>query len=243
MPRVRYKLPQALIDQHTLIAQRYAGWFFGRPFRHQQEQIGPSAITYEGERWREPVVVEDDCEFCRRMTDEDVERRIAGYQHQLDIEVLRPHMTEYSEWLAQKVDEVPEKQAVMYNDQIYERGITGSQVNRRTFIEKYIEPRMKKIATLVAPLPMVRLPFRLKRKLCIEWNHLYRDFLAEHPEITYDFEKREFMIDLPEPKPLPCCGGDQKYAEDGTLLAQHLVGCEERPAYSWAQFMSGGGVI
>jgi len=46
---------------------------------------------------------------------------------------------------------------------------------------------------------MVELPLRLKRKLCIEWNHLYRAWLEEHPDSWYDFDEREFYREIEEP--------------------------------------------
>jgi hypothetical protein len=50
---------------------------------------------------------------------------------------------------------------------------------------------------------MVDLPLRLKRKLCIEWNHLYRDWLNEHEGAWYDFDAREFYREVDEPSPSP----------------------------------------
>ena len=39
--------------------------------------------------------------------------------------------------------------------------------------------------------PLTDLPLYLKRRLCVEWNHAFRDHLAEHPYLYYDFEARQ----------------------------------------------------
>ena len=59
--KIAVPLPQALADQHTLIAQRYAGYFVKHPYRAAQQRTGPGAIQVEWNRdWKEPVVVADD---------------------------------------------------------------------------------------------------------------------------------------------------------------------------------------
>lgn len=188
--RVSVTFPPQLADEHTLIAQRYAGYFVGHPYRAAQQRVGPDAIRVDWTRaWTEPAVLSDDCAFCRRMTDADVERRVAGYQHAIDIEVLRPHSLAYAEWLGTASDGLED---VTVEDGTKKRGVNASQANRRRFIELHLE-RLN-----VRPAPMVGLPLRLKRKLCIEWNHLYRDWLRENPEVAYDFEAHEFYREAPD---------------------------------------------
>jgi hypothetical protein len=184
--------PPSLADQHTLVAQRYAGYFVGHPYRAAQQRVGPGAIQVDRSRpWREPAVVSDDCEFCRRLTDDEAERRVAGYQHAIDIEVLRPHALAYAEWLGSDAPVVVEE--VNIAGVVKRRGVGASQANRRKFIETHGD------VMDVKPLPLIDLPLRLKRKLCIEWNHLYRDWLREHPDIQYDFATRTFYRDVPAP--------------------------------------------
>ena len=72
----------------------------------------------------------------------------------------------------------------------------NSAANRR----KYIESHASEFD--VSALPMVNLPLRLKRKLCIEWNHLYRRFLEDNPGTWYDFGAREFYRYVDEPQPV-----------------------------------------
>lgn len=184
--------PQHFADEHTLIAQHYAGYFIGHPYRAAQQKVGPGAIQVDATRaWKEPAVIADDCDFCRHLTDDNVIRRIAGYQHAIDIEVLRPHSLSYSAWLsANQHRKDPPGRA----DDGSPRGLDVSQETRRRFLEENAD------ILQVQPIPMVRLPLRLKRKLCIEWNHLYRDWMRANPEITYDFESKAFFREVTEPE-------------------------------------------
>lgn len=185
--------PPSLADQHTLVAQRYAGYFIGHPYRAAQQRVGPGAIQVDQSRaWQEPAVVSDGCEFCRRLTDEEAERRVAGYQHAIDIEVLRPHALAYAEWLGSDGPVVFEE--VNIAGMVKRRGVGASQANRRKFIETHGD------VIDVKPLPLIDLPLRLKRKLCIEWNHLYRDWLLEHPDVRYDFATRTFYREIAVPE-------------------------------------------
>jgi hypothetical protein len=189
--RAATSLPPALADEHTLIAQRYAGFFLGHPYRAAQQKTGPGAIVIDWNRgWREPAVVSDGCDFCARLTDDEAVRRVAGYQHAIDIEVLRPYALLYSEWLRSGSPDVVEREEVDIAGVVQVRGTHASQANRRRFIELHLDTLAEK------PCDMTQMPLRLKRKLCIEWNHLYRDWLRENPDISYDFEAREFYREL-----------------------------------------------
>src|SRR4029079_4632781 len=131
MIRAIVEFPQALADEHTLIAQRYAGYFVGHPYRAAQQRVGPEAIQVDTSKpWREPLVTSDGCGFCERLTDEEAVRRVAGYQHAIDIEVLRAYHLNYAEWLATSgaVREEVNIAGVVRN-----RGVSSSPQNRRQF--------------------------------------------------------------------------------------------------------------
>lgn len=189
--RVIVEFPQALADEHTLIAQRYAGYFVGHAYRAAQQRVGPDAIRVDRTRpWTEPRVVADNCEFCVRLTDEDAIRRVAGYQHAIDIEVLRPHALAYATWLGSAA----RREEVLYGEGKSAEGGTSAS-DRRTFINTH------KDILQIRPYPMVDLPLRLKRKLCIEWNHVYRDWMRENEGVRYDAATRDFYREVEEPPP------------------------------------------
>ncbi len=185
------KPPRAVVDEHTLIAQKYAGCLVGHPYR--QKQQSPVITVDMARRWREPGVVADDCIFCVRLTDEDAVRRVAGYQYRIDVEVLRGKWPHYAKWCSAMGPDVPEPHADMRNN----------PANYRRFCELFQDahtvspPNAWRDTTITRdgwktrPFPMVNLPLRIKRKLCIEWNHLYLSWMAEEG-IEYDFLKREF---------------------------------------------------
>jgi hypothetical protein len=190
MMRAIVEFPQSLADEHTLVAQRYAGYFVGHPYRAAQQRVGPDAIRVDASKeWKEPLVTADDCEFCRRLTDEDAIRRVAGYQHAIDIEVLRPHALAYATWLGSTA----RHEDLRSSGGDKPRGLSTSASDRRAFIETHSE------ILQIQPYPMIELPLRLKRKLCIEWNHLYRDWMRENPGIRYDADTRDFYRNVTEP--------------------------------------------
>lgn len=190
MERELVKPPRAVVDEHTLIAQKYAGYLVGHPYRQKQQS---TIITVDKtRRWREPAVVADDCIFCVRLTDEDAVRRVAGYQFRIDVEVLASKWVYYAKWVTEGGPDVPEPGADMRHN----------QANYRRFCELFQgmstdSPATQWRAALhregwkTRPLPLVNLPLRIKRKLCIEWNHLYTSWMIADG-IGYDFELREF---------------------------------------------------
>jgi hypothetical protein len=232
--RIAHTLGQEFADKHTLVAQRYAGYLIGHPYRHKQQTVGPTAITVEAKPWREPAITRDDCEFCKRLTDEEVTRKVAGYQHEIDIETLRMYGQAYSQWLMHETDEVPETEGVviqvvdpdtgLVEERQFDRGLGDKAANRRRFIELHIDTS----PDLVTALPMVDLPLRIKRKMCIEWAHLYRDYLKENPDVVYDFEKKEFYRELPDLPPLDCCGGTATYNMWGNVHYSHADTCIDK---------------
>lgn len=192
MMRAIVEFPQSLADQHTLIAQRYAGYFVGHPYRAAQQRVGPDAIRVDTSTpWREPMVTADHCDFCRSLTDDEAVRRVAGYQHAIDIEVLRPHALAYATWLGSSAH----REDAATPGAPKPRGSTTSAADRRAFIETHRE------LLQIQPFPMIELPLRLKRKLCIEWNHLYRDWMHDNPDIHYDAGTRDFYRDIAESEP------------------------------------------
>ena len=191
--------PQELADEHTLIAQKYAGYFVGHPYRAAQQKTGPGAIVVDTARaWQEPAVVADACEFCARLTDEEALRRVAGYQHAIDIEVIRPYASRYSEWL---LHYALENEELSLGDSVVTRGVLNSAANRRAFLEQ------AQLELQHAALPMVSLPLRLKRKLCIEWNHLYVAWMKGFG-ISYDPQSREFYRTVEAAQPAAIAQND-----------------------------------
>lgn len=225
------KLPQEYADEHTLAAQRYAGYFVGHPYRaaqHGSPDVGKVVVETDVP-WREPPVVADDCEFCRRLTDESAVRRVAGFQNAIDIEVIRGYSFEYSEWLktgpgiVEFVDmqldsgngdylkiPVPDP-SIPVAEGARRIGYFASAANRRRFVELFQDEWLTEACqpnceidhthvrkSRITSMDMTRLPLRLKRKLCIEWNHIYLRFLKDHPEFWYDWETREFLTREPQ---------------------------------------------
>jgi hypothetical protein len=189
--------PREVADEHTLIAQRYAGYFVGHPYRAEQQG---TTITIDRTReWREPSAVRCDCELCVRLTDAEAIRRVAGYQWQLDIESTRTKGRHYAVWMESGDPRIPEPA-----DHIW----SHSQANLRMFVELFqSEPRegrehpygrkAQPLGWRLRPLPMVDLPLRLKRKLCVEWNHALRSWMIRDM-VFYDFEQREFWREVPD---------------------------------------------
>lgn len=186
MARETVNPPQELADEHTLIAQRYAGYLVGHPYRNKQQT---TEVTVDRRRrWREPAVVADDCIFCARLTDEEAIRRVAGYQYQIDIESTRSKRQHFTAWVDSGAPDVPEPGRH-----------EASKANLRRFCELFADMPTEKRPEgwRTRPLPFITLPLRLKRKLCIEWNHLYRRWMEEN-DLQYDFEAREFYREVPD---------------------------------------------
>ncbi len=211
------KVPQHIVDEHALIAQKYAGCLVGHPVRAARYTVPlPGSVDIDFTRpWVEPNPVQDACLFCRRLTDEEAERRVFGFQAAIDKEVLARKWTHLQAWIST----APEEQipTVIYLDQpgsvampdgttklVRQRNIgamTGDFRNRRKFIEEnQYRSRGPGTSLSGAPRPsgwntkaanIVSLPLRVKRKMCIEWNHVYLDWMRENG-LEYDFEAHEF---------------------------------------------------
>ena len=195
------KPPQDVADAHTLAAQYFAGFFFGHPFRQDQQRHERTAFHVSPQRWREPVVVADDCVLCQLLTDESAERRVAGFQWQLDIEATRTKGRHYSDWVRSGDPRVPEPQEEVWHH---------SAANLRRFVELFQnEPlpangyrEARPHGWLTRPLPIVDLPLRLKRKLCIQWNHILLGWMLG-AGLSYDVGERVFyhMVEQVEKPP------------------------------------------
>lgn len=228
-------------DRLAIIAQRYAGFFVGKQYNFDQQTVFVVTTPdlkgiHLGKPWKEPIVISDDCDFCKHTTDERAVERVAGYQHQIDIEILRSKSRFYTAWLRENGPDVIEhewvKEPTAESGQI-EVGKVASAANRRRFIELHQDvPRQTSIGSdrpsgwKQKSLPIVDLPLRLKRKMCIEWNHVYRDYLKDNPSVSYDFEARIFLKDMPELGPLDCCGGVQVWNQHEKISELHKEGCE-----------------
>lgn len=178
--------PQEVADEHTLVAQRYGGYFVGHPYRNVPQTT--MVHVDRKKQWREPPVVADDCLFCAKMTDAEVERRVVGYQAAIDIEVLRRlgKAQAFTEWLQDRgiesLGNIP---------------VGDTMRLRREFIELVQDvPRENRPdGWKTTAFPLVHLPLRLKRKMAIEWNHILLKWMTE-AGTAYDFQKREFYDDV-----------------------------------------------
>lgn len=217
--RQTVSVPQTVIDEHAMVAQTYAGFLVGHPVRAARYTT-PLTGSVDIDRtrpWTEPNPVQDGCIFCARLTDENAESRVFGFQAAIDKEVLGRKWAHLSQWVSSaSEDDLP---TVIFKDKpvdleqpdgttkpIYQRDVSAMSSdfkNRRRFIEReqYVprqthsgNPRPHGWNTKAAAI--VSLPLRLKRKMCIDFNHVYTRWMATDPTIQYDFEKREFYKDI-----------------------------------------------
>ena len=197
-------VPLELADEHTLLAQSYAGFLVGHPYRGVQ--LRREVIVDLKKKWMEPRVVADGCEFCVRLNDKEAIRRVDGFQFQLDIETTRNKYAYLGQWYEDNKDRLPDtvsagEGAVGIRWAILQR---TSWKNLRMFVveNQDVSRERHEDGWKLRPLPFCDLPLRLKRKLCIEWNHLYLRWMKEN-DIQYDFELKEFyrMVDADAPPP------------------------------------------
>jgi hypothetical protein len=171
-------IAQSLADAWALKAQEYAGYFYGHPVRAGQHGKSDAGRVYvdESRPWQEPIVFADDCDFCRMTTDERVEERIAGFQEAIDIEVVRGKTRHLYAWMAAK-------------------GYPNlTREVRRQFLREMqdVPTERRPKGFRLAALDLTQLPMHLKRRLCIEWNHLLRDWLEQNKAaFYYDFDAHE----------------------------------------------------
>lgn len=167
----RVKVPQDIVDAHTLMAQRYAGFLLGYEIRAEKQGLGRVYPDYD-KPWKEPVVFRDDCIFCQRLNDESAEERVSGYQKAIDREVARSY---------------------------YIRASGSGLSVAPAYWEAVIQLEAPIQPDKITAVRMIDLPLRLKRKLCIEWNHLLLDWMKGE-NLRYDFDLHEFF---PHDAPFP----------------------------------------
>lgn len=191
MVRETVQPPQELADAHTLVAQRYAGYFVGHSYRNQQQS---TIVTVDRQHvWKEPAIVADECIFCVRLTDEEAKDRVLGFQFAIDKEATHQKSMHLYTWVHSRSPDVPEPHIP-----------SGSRRNLRKFCELFADVATEKRPNgwKMRPFPFCTLPLRLQRKLCVEWNHIYLVWMMTN-DLQYDFEKHEFWHEVPDPEPEP----------------------------------------
>lgn len=162
---------RALADAWALEAQHFVGYWHGFGVRGYQLDAtvwrDPDVPV-----WIEPLDETDDCPFCAVTTDERVEERIKGFQREMDNEVLR-----CNGWV---------RKALSEDGIVLDNGENPELRHSQLFLAYEHWPT----EFVPAPYDFITLPFYLKWRLCVRWNHLLRDWLAKHPEYEYNFEKR-----------------------------------------------------
>lgn len=170
-----HEWPLRVADEYVSKAQEYVGYFYGRRvISGQMQQIRTdergqydASVVLTDEAWSEPFVIEDDCIFCQRMTDETVEERVAGFQWEIDKES------------SSTVSSVS-------NTEFRHSDFPATAEGRAEY-----HARIEQLAGTPGvgefwrPFPLIRLPHEVKRKLCIEWNHIVRDWLAGDQRYCY----------------------------------------------------------
>ena len=219
--RQTVSVPQEVVDEHAMVAQTYAGFLVGHPVRAARYTTPlHGSVQIDNTRpWVEPNPVQDDCLFCVRLDDAEAERRILGFQAAIDKEVLARKWTYLSHWVANApVEDIP---FVEWNEEVVPifshdgqdsstttvrtRNLTAMAsnfANRRRFIEnEQYKPRLTRSGQSrpdgwnTKAASIVGFPLRLKRKMCIDWNHVLTRWMAADG-CQYDFEKREFYKDI-----------------------------------------------
>lgn len=169
----QYEWPVRVADDYVDVAQRYVGYFYGKQVISGQmmpivedkdtKYMVDSSVKKLESDWVEPFVMEDDCPMCQRMTDESVEERVAGFQWEIDKEaggrsasIGGPKSGDYADSAGGRAQ---------YHDAL------------DLFLAEHPE--------IWRPFPLIRLPHEVKRKLCIEWNHVVRDWLDDDPRYCY----------------------------------------------------------
>lgn len=219
-------VPQQVIDEHSLVAQTYAGYLLGHPVRAARYTTPlPGSVDVDWTKpWVEPNPMPDDCVFCVRLSDDEAVRRVEGFQAAIDKEVLGSKWKHLNAWVASADEaDIP---VVIYNDvkvniempdgstkSVRQRNLSAMASdfkNRRKFIEdnQYV-PREAALSPSAwgnhrsarphgwntKAAPIVSLPLRIKRKMCIDWNHVYLRWMQAEG-LQYDFDKQEFYRDV-----------------------------------------------
>lgn len=145
---------QELADAVASTAQRYVGYFHGRVYRaagHFETPGYYSTIVGE-EDWIEPDIVADDCPFCQNLTDESVRRRLLGFMFAMAKELARINRAKYPDYPPLKgPDDYAFWEALEQWEAAHPEALRGYN--------------------------LLKLPPHLQRALCIEWNHLWLNYL------------------------------------------------------------------
>ncbi len=182
---------QGLADEWTLIAQRFVGYWHGYPV--QGLQLSP--VTLIGDQaWVEPMDESDDCSFCTATSPERVEARILGYQHALDKEFIRINSVAVSQaadvWRYEKKHGAREKD---FGETRIE-ALAHDNYNDYRILVTWVERNCKDEDIEAHSYEFVDLPYYLKFRLCVLWNHALNRWLGAHPEFMYDTVAHEIHL-------------------------------------------------
>lgn len=150
-------------EQIADTAMKMVGFFFGKEI-----EIDRSAFPDKGRYrlganpWRPPIAYPDGCELCRKLTDAEVERRVAAYDAAMQKEVARINRGEkttadFPQWPI---------------DGWYDR---QKQLAWQAAADEYYRRTDK----ILFDLRLSDLPMEYRRTLCVLWNHQWLDWLAQ----------------------------------------------------------------
>lgn len=178
--------PQIISDRQAEAAQYMVGYFTGHPTLVRKAQtrmedglfgrIDPS-VTVRSGPWTPPTEQSDDCVFCQRLTDESVRERVAGFQWAIDKEVAR----QFGAGEVQAGEERPPKHFELGDD----------YAGRRAY-HNQLRMWIKNHPALLKPIVLIDLPFELQRTLCIQWNHIIRDYIEGDARFIYRAEDNSY---------------------------------------------------
>lgn len=179
IPGTRTSIDQDLADQWAVVAQTYVGYWHGHPVHGRQ--LNSHVIVDDDVEWVEPLDETDDCLFCQRMTDDDIARRILGFQHAMDMEVHRVNVDKFAAWRRDGHEEAEKSYRLNYAD----------------YRERVAQVERESAGSMTwYSYDFTTLPYYLQRRLCVQWNHILRDWLAQHPECDYDFGEHAIVTNV-----------------------------------------------
>lgn len=176
-------LPRKISDEMTHATQRMIGYFDAQHRDVRSGQMAPlkadvfgrvydpSVATGAADSWREPFEAPDDCKFCAATTDERIRERIDGMQWAMDKElaVTVPYT-------------VPQDVDLLSYPHDY--STPANWPERQAFRARQVAWEREHPNALHAYY-LHDLPWHLQRTLVTQWNHIWRDWLAEDP--AYDW--------------------------------------------------------
>lgn len=178
--------PIIVADRMAEAAQGMVGYFTGHSVK--VEQMGPlktgvfgdfdTTVEMSDQAWTEPFELSDDCVFCRKMTDQSVLDRVAGFQWAMDKEVANRFGAGLSQQGTHGDDGTINVNVPKHHN--YDDTIEGRRAYHQELKAWYVDH-----PTLLKVVPLIDLPIELQRTLCIQWNHAVRDYLKEDPRFIY----------------------------------------------------------